>query len=105
MCLISLSLKSLLGVHTNIFLLWQTHLSSFNLFNLKNSYTPPLAYSKGPNKMDELGNMVKNKARLVTQGYNQEEGIDFDKTFALVARIEAIRLLLAFACHMNFKLF
>ena len=55
--------------------------------------------------MDELGNMVRNKARLVAQGYNQEEGIDFDETFAFVVRIEAIRLLLAFACHMNFKLF
>ena len=52
------------------------------------------------NKMDELGNVVKNKALLVVQGYNQEEGIDFDETFAPVARIEAIRLLLAFACHM-----
>ena len=52
------------------------------------------------NKMDELGNVVRNKARLVAQGYNQEEGIDFDETFAPVARIEAIRLLLAFACHM-----
>ena len=57
------------------------------------------------NKMDELGNVVRNKARLVVQGYNQEEGIDFDETFAPVARIEAIRLLFAFACHMNFKLF
>ena len=57
------------------------------------------------NKMDELGNVVRNKARLVAQGYNQEEGIDFDETFAPVARIKAIRLLLAFACHMNFKLF
>ena len=55
--------------------------------------------------MDELGNVVRNKARLVAQEYNQEEGIDFDETFAPVARIEAIRLLLAFACHMNFKLF
>ena len=55
--------------------------------------------------MDELGNVVRNKARLVAQGYNQEEGIDFDETFAPVARIKAIRLLLAFACHMNFKLF
>ena len=55
--------------------------------------------------MDELGNVVRNKARLVVQGYNQEEGIDFDETFALVARIEAIGLLLAFACHMDFKLF
>ena len=57
------------------------------------------------NKMDELSNVVRNKARLVAQGYNQKEGIDFDETFALVARLEAIRLLLAFGCHMNFKLF
>ena len=49
--------------------------------------------------------MVRNKTRLVAQGYNQEEGIDFDETFAPVTRIEAIRLLLAFACHVNFKLF
>ena len=56
------------------------------------------------NKMDELGNVVRNKDRLVAQRYNQEEGIDFDETFAPVAKIEAIRLLLAFACHMNFKL-
>ena len=55
--------------------------------------------------MDELGNVVRNKARLVAQRYNQEEGIDFIETFAPVARIEVIRLLLAFACHMNFKLF
>ena len=57
------------------------------------------------NKMDELGNVIRNKARLVAQGYDQEEGIDFNETFALVARIEAIRMLLAFACHMDFKLF
>ena len=55
--------------------------------------------------MDELGNVVRNKVRLVDQGYNQEEGINFDETFALVARIESIRLPLAFTCHMNFKLF
>ena len=57
------------------------------------------------NKMDELGNVVRNKARLVAQGYNKEEGIDFNKTFSLVARLEAIRLLFAFACHMDFKNF
>ena len=55
--------------------------------------------------MDELGNVVRNKTWSVAQGYNQEEDIDFDETFAPVARIEAIRLLLTFACHMNFKLF
>jgi len=42
---------------------------------------------------------------LVAKGYNKEEGIDYDETYALVARLEAIRLLLAFACIMNFRLF
>ena len=57
------------------------------------------------NKLDENGIVIRNKARLVAKGYNQEEGIDFDETFAPVARLEAIRLLLAFACHMDFNLF
>ena len=57
------------------------------------------------NKMDEQGSVVRNKARLVAQGYSQEEGIDYDETFAPVARLEAIRILLAFACYMDFKLF
>lgn len=56
------------------------------------------------NKTDELGNVVRNKARLVAQGYTQVEGIDFDATFAPVARIESIRLLLAIACFLNIKL-
>ena len=57
------------------------------------------------NKHDESDIIVRNKARLVAKGYNQEEGIDYDETYALVARLEAIRLLLAFACIMNFRLF
>ena len=57
------------------------------------------------NKLDENGYITKNKARLVAKGYNQEEGIDFDETFAPIARLEAIRLLLAYACFMKFKLF
>ena len=57
------------------------------------------------NKMDESGIIIRNKARLVAQGYSQEEGIDFDETFAPVARLEAIRMLLAFACFKNFKLY
>ncbi|GJY59688.1 retrovirus-related pol polyprotein from transposon TNT 1-94 [Tanacetum coccineum] len=54
------------------------------------------------NKKDERGIVVRNKARLVTQGYTQEEGIDYDEVFAPVARIEAIRLFLAYASFMNF---
>jgi len=56
------------------------------------------------NKMDENGNIVRNKARLVAKGYNQEEGIDFDETYAPVARLEVVRLFLAYACICNFKL-
>ncbi|GJU22545.1 retrovirus-related pol polyprotein from transposon TNT 1-94 [Tanacetum coccineum] len=52
-------------------------------------------------KLDELGGILKNKARLVARGYCQEEGIDFEESFAPVARLEAIRIFLAFAAHMN----
>jgi hypothetical protein len=57
------------------------------------------------NKTDEHGTVVRNKARLVAQGYTQIEGIDFDETFALVARLESIRILLSIACHLGFKLY
>ncbi|GJZ34278.1 retrovirus-related pol polyprotein from transposon TNT 1-94 [Tanacetum coccineum] len=52
-------------------------------------------------KLDELGGFQKNKARLVARGYRQEEGIDFEESFAPVARLEAIRIFLAFAAYMN----
>ncbi|GKG05057.1 retrovirus-related pol polyprotein from transposon TNT 1-94 [Tanacetum coccineum] len=52
-------------------------------------------------KLDELGGILKNKARLVACGYHQEEGIDFEESFAPVVRLEAIRIFLAFAAHMN----
>ncbi|GKC74270.1 retrovirus-related pol polyprotein from transposon TNT 1-94 [Tanacetum coccineum] len=52
-------------------------------------------------KLDELGGILKNKARLVARGYRQEEGIDFEESFAPVARLEAIRIFLAFTAHMN----
>ena len=55
--------------------------------------------------MDKSNVVVKNKARLVAQGYNQEEDINYEETYALVARLEAICMLLAFSCHRNFKLF
>ncbi|KAJ9538527.1 hypothetical protein OSB04_031260 [Centaurea solstitialis] len=57
------------------------------------------------NKKDERGIVIKNKARLVAQGYTQEEGIDYDEVFAPVARIEVIRLFLAYASFKNFKVY
>ena len=54
------------------------------------------------NKLDETRIITRNKARLVAKGYNQEEGIDYEETYSPVARLEAIRLLLAFACIMDF---
>ncbi|GJV01116.1 retrovirus-related pol polyprotein from transposon TNT 1-94 [Tanacetum coccineum] len=56
-------------------------------------------------KLDELGGILKNKARLVARGYRQEEGIDFEESFAPVARLEAIRIFLAFVVHMNMVLY
>nr|GEY28406.1 hypothetical protein [Tanacetum cinerariifolium] len=55
------------------------------------------------NKKDEHSTTIKNKARLVAQGYSQEEGIYYDETFAPVARMKAIRIFLAFVTYMNFK--
>ncbi|GJR61900.1 putative ribonuclease H-like domain-containing protein [Tanacetum coccineum] len=57
------------------------------------------------NKRDERSIVVKNKARLVAQGFRQEEGIDYDEVFAPVARIEAIRLFLAFASYIGFTVY
>nr|ABB46643.2 retrotransposon protein, putative, Ty1-copia subclass [Oryza sativa Japonica Group] len=57
------------------------------------------------NKQDEIGLVVRNKPRLVAQGFTQDEGLDFGETFAPVARLEAIRILLAFASCFDIKLF
>jgi hypothetical protein len=57
------------------------------------------------NKLNEDGKVVRNKARLVCKGYAQVEGIDFEETFAPVARLEAIRMFLAFASFKNFKVY
>ncbi|GJR02289.1 putative ribonuclease H-like domain-containing protein [Tanacetum coccineum] len=57
------------------------------------------------NKKDERGIVIRNKARLVAQGHTQEEGIDYDEVFAPVARIEAIRLFLAYASFIGFMVY
>nr|GFB65581.1 retrovirus-related Pol polyprotein from transposon TNT 1-94 [Tanacetum cinerariifolium] len=57
------------------------------------------------NKKDESSLVIQNKARLVAVGYSQQEGIDYDETFAPIARIEAIGLFLAYAAHKNFTVF
>ncbi|KAI3685662.1 hypothetical protein L6452_34917 [Arctium lappa] len=57
------------------------------------------------NKKDESGVVVRNKARFVAKGYCQQEGIDYDETFAPVARIKAIRIFLAYAAHKNFTVY
>ena len=57
------------------------------------------------NKTDEEGNVIRNKARPAAQGYSEVEGVDFDESFTPVAHLESIRVLLALACHLKFKLY
>jgi hypothetical protein len=57
------------------------------------------------NKLNEQGQFVRNKERMVYKGYAQIEGLDFDETFAPVARLEVIRIFLAYACHKKFKFY
>jgi hypothetical protein len=57
------------------------------------------------NKQGEDGEIVRNKTRLIAQGFSQVEGLDFGETFAHVARLETIRILLAFATFKGFKLY
>ncbi|GJR96681.1 putative ribonuclease H-like domain-containing protein [Tanacetum coccineum] len=73
----------------------------------KIAYLLAFYHKKNPkrNKKDERGIVIKNKARLVAQGYTQEEGIDYDEVFAPVARIEAIRLFLAYASFKDFVVY
>ena len=57
------------------------------------------------NKSDEHDIIIRNKSRLIAQGYTQVEGVDFNKTFAPVARLESIRIFLSVTSHLNFKLY
>ncbi|GJY67029.1 retrovirus-related pol polyprotein from transposon TNT 1-94 [Tanacetum coccineum] len=74
------------------------------------SKPPCVKPSLGPNgsvktRWMRNGIVIKNKARLVAQGYNQQEGIDYEETFAPVARLEAIRIFLAYAAYMGFMVY
>jgi hypothetical protein len=72
-------------------------------------FTPPLGALKTKwvfrNKQDEHGVVTRNKARLVAKGYAQVAGLDFQETFSPAARLESIRILLAYTAHHSFKLF
>nr|GFD38618.1 retrovirus-related Pol polyprotein from transposon TNT 1-94 [Tanacetum cinerariifolium] len=57
------------------------------------------------NKHDEEQTVIRNKSRLIVRGYRQEEGINFEASFAMVARMEAIRIFLAYATHKSFTVF
>ena len=57
------------------------------------------------NKFNEHGHVTRNKAMLVCKGYAQVEGVDFEENFAPMARLEAIRMFLAFACYKKFKVY
>ena len=78
------------------------HGSLFPHPNDKNSIGNKCAYKK---KMNEYGKIIRNKARLVCKGYSRIEGIDFEETFPPVARLEAIRMFLAFNCLKGFKVY
>nr|GEU92768.1 hypothetical protein [Tanacetum cinerariifolium] len=57
------------------------------------------------NKRDEENTIIRNKSRLVAKGYAQKEGVDFEESFALVARLEAVRLFIAYAAHKSFTVY
>ncbi|GKD46962.1 retrovirus-related pol polyprotein from transposon TNT 1-94, partial [Tanacetum coccineum] len=57
------------------------------------------------NKKDGDNNIIRNKARLVSKGYSQEEGIDFEESFALVARLKAVRIFIAYVVHKSFPIY
>nr|GFC33086.1 retrovirus-related Pol polyprotein from transposon TNT 1-94 [Tanacetum cinerariifolium] len=63
------------------------------------------AFTIFKNKHDEEKTVIGNKSRLVVRGYRQEEGLEFEESFAPVARMEAIRIFLAYAAHKSFTVF
>ncbi|KAI3815676.1 hypothetical protein L1987_15355 [Smallanthus sonchifolius] len=81
------------------------NLQVLNLVDLRKNKVPIGTRWVFRNKKDEGGIVVRNKARLVVQGFYQEEGIDFEEVFAPVARLEAIRMFLAYAAYMDFTVY
>nr|GFD32504.1 retrovirus-related Pol polyprotein from transposon TNT 1-94 [Tanacetum cinerariifolium] len=57
------------------------------------------------NKHDEENTVIRNKSRLVAKGYAQKEGVDFEESFAPVARLEVVRLCIAHAAHKSFSVY
>ncbi|GJW30310.1 retrovirus-related pol polyprotein from transposon TNT 1-94 [Tanacetum coccineum] len=57
------------------------------------------------NKTDAENTVIRNKSRLVAKGYSQEEGIDFEESFAPVTRLEVVRIFVAYVAHKNFPIF
>nr|GEU72867.1 hypothetical protein [Tanacetum cinerariifolium] len=91
---------------------YSSHRFIANCFNarnikmeLKNSYDNRTSKWLLKNKHDEENTVIRNKTRLVVRGYRQEERIDFEESFALVARMEAIRISLVYAAHKSFTVF
>ncbi|KAA0050477.1 putative gag-pol polyprotein [Cucumis melo var. makuwa] len=82
---------------------FESNVNQFNIEDDETHVTPDVTSTP----LDEMpkGNVTKNKALLVAQGYAQVEGVDFDETFAPVATLQAIRLLLSISCFQKFKLF
>ncbi|GKC38191.1 retrovirus-related pol polyprotein from transposon TNT 1-94 [Tanacetum coccineum] len=84
-----------------LFCYYDAFLTSVEPKNYKDALTQACWIEAMPEELNEFQCILKNKARLVARGYRQEEGIDFEEYFALVARLDAIRIFLAYAAHMN----
>nr|GEW89338.1 copia protein [Tanacetum cinerariifolium] len=90
---------------SKMYLLFNAMLKSFDRDDLETGVRPIGIKWVLNNKKDERGIIIRNKARLLAQGHTQEEGIDYDEVFAPDARIEAIRLFLAYALFMGFTVY
>ncbi|GJX43611.1 retrovirus-related pol polyprotein from transposon TNT 1-94 [Tanacetum coccineum] len=94
----SINKDSLIDIMNPLALIDYNHRSQDNVFLIKLKWIYKV-------KTDESGRVRNNKARLVAQGFRQEEGINFEESFALVARIEAIRIFVANAAHKNMTIY